>query len=146
MTMTGSRLSSAAAVQPLPYSNGTSNMAKKSAEVARERTWCGRFSAVPPVTIELTLYIMTLRSGMSDRDRNFASLYVIISGASPGCRGSYTSFGSQLTMVTAYSRSPFHQIGLPDIAWKTVIVITHTAMPCVFVLSLWVVCPGLRWL
>jgi hypothetical protein len=47
-------------------------------------------------------------------------------------------------MVTEYRRSFFHQMGLPDIAWYTVIVMMHTAMPSAMASTMSAVRPGLR--
>ncbi len=79
-TTTGSGPSSAAADQPWPNWNGTSNIGKNSPVVTRSNTRAGFDPWRPESSTAPDLYMITLRCGMSERCSAVVSRYVISSG------------------------------------------------------------------
>src|SRR5690349_9680534 len=103
ITMTGSGPSSAAAFQPRPYLNGTSNIVKKSPVVTRVTTVYGSALGAPS-SGETTPAVLNMTArcfGMFDCARCTESLYGSCGGAWSGCFSSAGCSGLQLSIVTA---------------------------------------------
>ena len=100
-TTTGCGPSSAAASQPWPYWNGTSNIGKNSCDVTRNWALNGLTPLRAGSSSAPDLYMITLRGAALEPCKNMASRYVSSCGGRSGFSSSYGRSALHVSSVTA---------------------------------------------